>query len=474
MHGKISFYSAKSQSGTIIDKNKRIYELRASGWHDLSTIPTSGLYVTFRLDDNGRVSDCKASKYQDFKAEPYVCEAEFWDSEDDEALEEIEETNLENAVMAEVERLDVNKLDKIETTKSPEECFKLYFRKYTDLLDKNRELLGQNRSEISDFFILKKYTQKALSQLLSIDRHISENDFMTLEQSISEVESAIKTFRNNSEVKADDLFKIFERYQLKYLAAKKKLISLEDEKFEIDSKIKSTNAEIERYRAKSKLSLEEEELIGKKSAYLNNLQNRAGEKRALISKVRVAIESFEKGYMSTLPNIFTKIQKEIFANLRFLYNALGNELDNKIHKTAMISESVINTYYKHNFEFPFCTMTFLRMYLKRLDKSKMQPKDVAAFNIYTEFERTRLKKYLLITDSETIASEMRRFILSMSKNNSLYLFHKPIEFFTQSQKIQPEVIIIDLDTRNLEVEEILQKTKSIFGSTTRVILFNRD
>ena len=102
MHGKISFYSAKNQSGTIIDKNKRIYELRASGWHDPSTIPSNGLYVAFRLDENGKVSDCKASKYQDFKSEPYICEAEFWDSEDDEALEEIEETNLEKIGRAHV------------------------------------------------------------------------------------------------------------------------------------------------------------------------------------------------------------------------------------------------------------------------------------------------------------------------------------------------------------------------------------
>jgi len=474
MHGKISFYSAKNQSGTIIDKNRRIYELRAAGWHDLSTLPSNGLFVSFRLDDNGKVSDCKASKYQDFKAEPYVCEAEFWDSEDDEALAEIEQDNIEKAIMAEAEKIDLNKLDKIETTKSPKECFRFYFKNYTDLIDKNRELFKKNPNELQDFAVIKKFTQKALSQLLSIDKHASANDFAPIEQNISEVEFAIKNFKTVAEMKATDIFKIFEKYQLKYLAVKKKLMSVEDEKFEFDTKIKSVNAEIERYRAKTKLTPEDEENIAKKSAYLNSLQNKSGEKRTLISKVRVSLESFEREYMSTLPDLFNKTKKEIFVDLRFLLNALGDELDNKIHQTGMLSESVINTYYKHNFEFPFCTMTFLQMYLKRLDKQKMQQKDVAAFNIYTEFEKNRLKKYLLITDSDSVASDMRRFILHMSKNNALYLFYKPIEFFTQAQSIYPEVMIIDLDTRNLELEEIFQKSKAIFGSRTRIILFNRD
>lgn len=473
MHGKISFFSAKNGSGTIIDKNRRIYEFRMNAWHDTSTLPAAGLFVTFRMDENGKMGDCKASKYQDFAKEPYVSESEFWDTDDDEQLAAVEDDNLDEVVNAELDKLDIGNLEKVELVREPKECFSFYFYKYLDMLEKNRELMQKNPADLYDYAILKKYVSKALSQLLSLDKHASANDFSHIEQQISEVEYSLKNFKNQGDIKNLEIFKIFEKYQLKYLAVKKKLALLDDEVFEIETKIKSTNAEIERYRNKHDLTADDKEAIAKKSTYLNSLQNNAKERKKMEAKVKLAVESFEKYYSANLPKIYKEMRNSIYKDLRFLLNSLGDELDNKIHKTAMLSESVLNTYYKTNFEFPFCAMTFLHVYLKRLDKSKMQQRDIAAHNLYNEFEKGKLKKYLLISDSENIASSMRRYVLHLSKYNSLYLFYKPIEFFTQAKNIEPEIIMIDLDTSNLEVEEIIKKTKAIFGNTTRIVLFSR-
>lgn len=473
MHGKISFFSAKNGSGTIIDRNRRIYELRMNAWHDTSTLPAPGLFVTFRMDENGKMGDCKASKYQDFAKEPYVSEGEFWDTDDDEQLAAVEDDNLDDAVNTELEKLDISNLDKIELVRQPKECFSFYFYKYLDMLEKNKELLQKNPADLYDYMVLKKYISKALSQLLSLDKHASANDFSHIEQQISEVEYSLKNFKNQGDIKNLEIFKIFEKYQLKYLAIKKKLSLLDDELFEIETRIKSTNAEIERYRKKADLTADDKENIGKKSTYLNSLQNKSKEQKKINDKVKTAVESFEKYYSANLPGMYKEMRNGIYKQMRFLLNSLGDELDNKIHKTAMLSESVLNAYYKANFEFPFCAMTFLHVYLKRLDKSKMQQKDIAAYNLYNEFEKGKLKKYLLITDSENIATSMRRYVLHLSKYNSLYLFYKPIEFFTQARSIEPEIIMIDLDTSNLEIEEIIKKTKAMFGNTTRIVLFSR-
>ncbi|MFP4332533.1 MAG: hypothetical protein ACLFQJ_04480 [Campylobacterales bacterium] len=474
MHGKISYYSAKNESGTIFDKNRRIYELRASGWHDKSTIPSNGLYVTFRLDESGKVTDCKASKYQDFEKQPFVSEGEFWDSIDDDELEEIEIENIDSAINEEQKKLDFKNLVAIESNRSIDECLNIYFRQYSDILHKNKKLLEKDPAKIYDYAILKKFITKAQSQLLSIDKHLSPNEFSEIQQQISEVEFLVKNFKNEGEVNTEVIFSIFEKYQLKYHAAKKALVLLEDEKTEIVMRLKSVAREIEKYEKKESLNHEDTEALEGKRKYLDKLENELGGKKGEVEKLKSLITSFEREHRAKLPSAYKNKKMSLYKDLRFLLSALGDELDNKIHNYAMLSDSVINTYYKHNFEFPFCAMTFLHVYLKRLDKTKMQDRDKVAFNLYSDFEKTKLRKFLLITDSETIASSLRTFVLHNSKNHALYLFYKPIEFFSQAEFIRPEVMMVDLDTRNLESLELIKKCKKMFGNSTRIILFNRD
>lgn len=62
MHGKILRYSSQTKNGVIINVNKKIFELREKNWHDQRMIPSAGMLVEFRLDDEGndRVTSCKA------------------------------------------------------------------------------------------------------------------------------------------------------------------------------------------------------------------------------------------------------------------------------------------------------------------------------------------------------------------------------------------------------------------------------
>ncbi len=87
MHGKIVRYLSSNGKGAVINLSRKLFEFTKETWHDKKVIPAVDMFVEFRCNEAGQITDCKASKFQDFSGNSMISESEFWHHETDEQLE---------------------------------------------------------------------------------------------------------------------------------------------------------------------------------------------------------------------------------------------------------------------------------------------------------------------------------------------------------------------------------------------------
>ena len=89
MHGKIVTFQDATGKGVVINHFKKLFSFSRATWHDPKALPTKGLLVEYRAD-NDQILDIHASRYQDF-SDSLVSEHEFWQTETDDELADKEE-----------------------------------------------------------------------------------------------------------------------------------------------------------------------------------------------------------------------------------------------------------------------------------------------------------------------------------------------------------------------------------------------
>ena len=131
MHGKILRYSTQTKNGVVTNASKKIFELRGNSWHDPKMMPSVGMFVEFRCDDNGyTIVDCRASSYQSFPEGGLVREIDFWRTNTDEELKAKEADAKANITKQIFAKTNYAKLNAIELSTTPQECIKDFFRSF--------------------------------------------------------------------------------------------------------------------------------------------------------------------------------------------------------------------------------------------------------------------------------------------------------------------------------------------------------
>ena len=134
MHGKITRYSMATGSGTVINFAKRVFELRAENWRDRKFLPVSGMFVEFRADSNGHITDAKSSEYQDFGPDSLVTEYDFWSTQTDVELN-YKELSIRYQQAEEIyKQTDYLNMKTVELTQGVEECVRQYYTPETNTI----------------------------------------------------------------------------------------------------------------------------------------------------------------------------------------------------------------------------------------------------------------------------------------------------------------------------------------------------
>ncbi len=481
MHGKITYYSSQNGLGTITNKNKRVFELTKKCWHDAKTIPSAGMYVVFRYDEKEGITDCKASYIQSFEDNMFLKESDFWESEDDDALQDIEERRQEDLIIQEMGKIDLKKLKIVKPNKSIASCLQNHFRIHVEAIEKNSHTTeGRSGHQRLDYFLVKRFLDKALTQLLFMDKRISMDDFNSTKKKIVELEYLYHSFVKGAKTTKEELIEdVFLKYQITYLAIKKKLQTLEEKAMVFEAKLKSLESEIASLEEKIKnaqdgdgVSILKAKLESKKNDKEKALQG-GGEQVKIYKKVDGFCNKFMDFHTTELPKAYNEMKNHIKNELRRIIDCVAYDLDYTIWKKAMSSDSVEGTFYKQDVDGSFCAMTFLRYYLKRLDKNKMQQSDKILYGLMLDYDKNRSRRFVVVSESFGVSKKIKLFILSSNKDYRVVIINRPIELYNAIKTSRYDVAIVDKNMKSIDPIELMDRARrDTVNKKLKFILFD--
>lgn len=452
MRGKITYYNQKTGIGVITNQHKKNFEFRKNAWHDFNKIPTKGMFVNIRVDEFGKVLDCRESIFNSLKKDYKLLESDFWNTEDDFELLELIEAKKEWLITKNLNSLEPKK--PIEPTKSIDECFDLFFNDDILLVYKYQELLLSENKQKLDYFRLKRFIQKAKTHLLATDSTINPELFSEIEQELRMLEqSYIKILKRLNIENKDAFNEIFLPYQIEYLRYQRKLQLDKERLFQITTNIKKLN----NYVAIHKPTTEaEKEKFEKIKSHLEGILKEKEKLEYETEILKKQIAHFESKYFNEFVTIynFEREQKRLFDYIQEIADILAYRLDTLIWEKAVNSESIKNSFYKNKNEGAFCTITFLRYYLKSLNKNNLSQNDDFLNNYLKKYEKEFCFYTLLVSENSELIERLKVVLLETDKNILVFPFLKALEALHWLKVINNSVDLIIIDSSMKTVSAI--------------------
>jgi len=467
MHGRINYFSAKAGIGSIINNLKKAFDFKMSHWHDTSTIPSIGMYVTYLLDDKGRLTDVKASKYQSFKNHPFLLEVDFWATDDDSALEDLEERKREDLVNNKMKTLELQRVTSIPVTKTEEECLKLIFAKHYDVMEANESALSKKDDFEFDYFALKRFLDKTLMQLVTLDKRITMDEFNDLKQQLVELEFMYNYFVKVADPERTELVKnYYLRFQIDYTAIRRAGSNLNDNINMLANK--SRNLESDLANIQNKLPMVKDKDVkakmeadfAKKSGEKIEIDADLEAKKPVLERVKGVLQEFEQSSLASFPKFYKDEKERLRLAIRKIINHLGDEFDTRIYKKSTQSDVITSSFYSQNIDGAFCTMTFVKYYVMRLNKELMQEPDKILYEMLKAYERAKVTRVAVVCENQSTIQRLKIFVLSQSKHIRIAILYRAMEFYSVCEGDHYSAVLIDANLRGAEPQEVVERGRA--------------
>ena len=478
MHGKILRYSSSNGNGVIINASKRIFDFKKESWHDKKMMPAVGMLVEFRISsENGFVSDCRASKYQKFKEDSVVKEADFWRSETDLELQN-RESDAREAMVSEIfKNTDYTKVCSIDPTSSIQDCIKNYYSEDFNTLEYISQINLDSENSPLKYLLVKRFLSKAIDHFLFLDKTASSDIFFEYTQMLNRLEYSYEAFSKNKNI---DIKKIYEECfldrQYNYRAALRAISAFRDKILHMQNKIKFQKNDIRAIEQKIESGRgDKTALMERKKHIEKNMENNAKELPESIeclNRLTTIRDDFYKKNEAIFEGAFTRTYKLLTTKTVEAMDICATKLDDTLWREAMSSKSVKNTFFRNRGDEPYSTMAFLGQYVKMLKKGMLSSKELLVFNYYHLYREKTSTRFLIFTENTEISTTIKVEIMSQSKYNLVSTTYKEAEVFTELNKFKYKKIFLEKKLNQTNPTKNLEKIKkkNLNSATEREII----
>lgn len=464
MHGKILYYNDTTGTGTIANQNRRVFEFTKSSWHDRRTLPEREMYVDFRLDERGHITDCRESSFRKLRRDYPIHEGDFWASEDDEKLEERAINLKESQVIQGMATLDLSQ--PLSASLPIDQCFERYFADELEMLGRYEELFANEDSyQFIDYAKLKPFLQKAKSHLLGIDPSIGHEPFLEIEHDINRAQQLLEGLDRTLALEAEVIFAdMFLKHQIPYLQAQKRLVLEKERLLQLGNRLKKIPHDLEAFQRRLALANDSQT----KESYQEKIDAILSEQKSIpqeiegrkhnIKLLESRLEFFAKSHFEELMEGYDfKEQKE---KIRFylgrILDYLAFVLDYTIWQHASSSKNISTSFYNQRIQGGFNAFTFLRFYLKPLDKSRLNPQGRELYRYLREYDLRRVLKFLIVSEDAEFSAALKRQILASEKDALVFEAVRGVDAMPWVKSEAMHAIFVDMEMRSISIEEWLE------------------
>lgn len=459
MRGKLTYYNDKTGIGAIVNLNKKTFEFRKGAWHDTKVNPERGMYVDFREDESGHIADCRESVFKELVQSHGIVEKDFWNSKDDEELKSVAEEKREALLNKHLDKLKHDQ--PIKPVKSIEECCEAFYGEPITAIYAHQEFLNHpDERQMLDYFRLKRFLHKAKSHLLSTDSTISSKLFAQIEQDLMRLEYQFAFVKMRMKVDLEDAYvDIFLGVQTDYIRVTRRIKMEEERMFQLKAALKQHDMQITQWSRKAKTSdearIKVEKLSNNKVALNEKLKKVFLEHKGFVERRK----EFEQKYLHEFLHVykFEEQQQVVHDYLKQIIDHLGWQFDDILWKEAIHSNSIQMNFYKTGTIGAYCAMTFLRAYLKPLNKKMLNKADEMLYKYLKKYEKHEAHHILVVSDSQDFSESVRIALLQSHKDILVHTFSRAVESLPWMKENNPNLIIIDASVKTLSAVEYITR-----------------
>lgn len=473
MHGKIMIYINGTGRGTVVNLAKTLFDFGHNAWHDKKTMPSVGMLVEYRADGKF-ITGIHPSKFQSFDKDSFLTERDFWKSDSDAVLEDIQQGRMDDHIQSLYRMSDFDDYKVIESNYDVKQAISKYFHHEKTLIASLKQIDQSKFPAELDFFMVKRFLSKAYDTLLFTDTRITRESFADITNTMSYLEYIFSDLAAKRKVLnlQDTYQEHFLRIQYNYQALVFAIDNRRNKKLAIERKMKSIASEIKMKQGRMELLKgaakdEMQEVIEKKKEQLLTLRKHFSYYEGNVNHLEALRKDFYDKNFEMFKELFTKTLDGVFKSVRKGLNICATKLDMEIWQTSLKSTAVKNSFIKHNYEFAFCAVSFASMYLGRLNANMLNKIDAKLYQYIQFILQQNERKFMVITQNLETFYRIKVQCFTASPYNTVRHAPKKVNYQAFLKENEYDIIYIDEKTAWESAADIILETKKLFKKATK-------
>ena len=443
MHGKIAIYVDSTGRGTVSNSAKVFFEFNHRIWTDKRSMPSVGMLVEFRSDGKN-ITGIRPSKYQEFKSGDFITENDFWRTDNDDELEDLQNSRRSAYITELYRSTDYDTIEKIPLSFTIPQAIQKYFTDEILSVEALKANVG-DESEIPyilDYFILKRFLNKSLDTLIFMDNHIDQTQFSSLKSIVMHLENSYNDMKDKHKIiNITRIFnEIFISLQCHYQALIATIDTRKNRAASLEAQMKTLKLEMNLKAA----SNADPDKMKAKQERLDKLSKEANYYRTSLKRLDAIREDFYKKNFVIFENAFKLSREKLFAKIVTGLNLCATIMDMKIWKLSLKSSGVKNSYFtRSNIENSFCSLAFAEHYLSRLNKAALNPFDQKLLVYIQKITKEQRKKFLVVTSDLDLLCKIKVEIFALNPYYIVKYAPKKVNYQSLMRDNNFDIVYID-------------------------------
>ncbi|RDU61052.1 hypothetical protein [Helicobacter marmotae] len=366
--------------------------------------------------------------------------------------------------------------DQIPVTKPARVCIEEYFARENEILSRYKDYTAGHLS--LDFLRMRRFLFTAYNDLCAMDPNIENDVLKKLKNEIVYLFREYEGYDKKTQYALNYAFEmIFLARQVEY---NRTLANLEEIQSSLANAQAQTNvlsgslAEAEKALGKrddkgSKEYAEvEKEVKGMRKRYVDLLNFIGNQKDALVSET-ARLKRFKEEHFNAFSSVYTPMTTELKERFITLLDTKAYDFDTTLWTRAKHSQNVKHFFRNSRIEGSFSSKTFLRYFLRGLDKSKLSARSKELFDLLAYLETTYRKSLLIVRETQVNILKYRQVIEKIDSSLLISTDSDPINALKNVLQNPTDIIVIDEKIGNVSALGFIKTYKESKNANAKTV-----
>ncbi|TLD97448.1 hypothetical protein LS71_001470 [Helicobacter jaachi] len=340
--------------------------------------------------------------------------------------------------------------DEIPVTKPAKVCIEEYFAHENEILSAYKDFVSGHLS--LDFIRMRRFLLTAYNDLCAMDANIENDVLKKLKREIIYLSKEYEGYYKKTQYALNYAFEmIFLARQVEY---NKTVTHIDEIQSSLANAQAQTNALSGTLAAEEKnlgkredrgskeFAEAEKEVKQMRKRYVDLLNFIGNQKDALVTE-NARLKRFKEEHFEAFSKVYTPMTQDIKTRFIALLDTKAYDFDTTLWSRAKYSQAVKQFFRNSRIEGSFSSKTFLRYFLRGLDKSKLSARSKELFDLLHYLETTNRKSLLIVRETMVNILKYRQVIEKIDSSLLITMNNDPIDALKSLMQTPQDIIVID-------------------------------